>query len=448
MQSNMLYMDIFKQIGQYLKTDIWRQTSSVRRERGFFHRVWYNALRTLIIVIRGFSSKQLNLTAAGLTSYLVFAIVPMLAMTLAVAKGFGFSDVIEHQLNASFLAETGIVPSIMAMVNRYLDTAQDGLFVGIGIIIMIWAIYQLFMNVEKAFNDIWDVRKSRSLLKQTVNYLSILLAIPILIIVSSGVDVIIQSTLGSFSIFVDIRKWLIRLIQFMIVWGLFLWIFVTVPNTKVRFSAAIIPAILMGTLFQLLQMFSVYIMLLLGRTSIVYGAFGGFMILYMLLQWTSMLLLIGTTMTYAIQNNEDFDYANDIELMSRRYKDFVTLFLLNRIALRFEADEAPYTARKLAEEYKLPMRLVTNLLTRLEDVGLLREVYVENEQERTFQPALDTHRITVGMVTDRIDKQGIESFLQDASPVMTDFWEHYQQLCLKRNNVINLPVDEIYTGVA
>ena len=447
MQSNMLYMDIFKQIGQYLKTDIWRQTSSVRRERGFFHRIWYNALRTLIIVIRGFSSKQLNLTAAGLTSYLVFAIVPMLAMTLAVAKGFGFSDVIEHQLNASFLAETGIVPSIMAMVNRYLDTAQDGLFVGIGIIIMIWAIYQLFMNVEKAFNDIWDVRKSRSLLKQTVNYLSILLAIPILIIVSSGVDVIIQSTLGSFSIFVDIRKWLIRLIQFMIVWGLFLWIFVTVPNTKVRFSAAIIPAILMGTLFQLLQMFSVYIMLLLGRTSIVYGAFGGFMILYMLLQWTSMLLLIGTTMTYAIQNNEDFDYANDIELMSRRYKDFVTLFLLNRIALRFEADEAPYTARKLAEEYKLPMRLVTNLLTRLEDVGLLREVYVENEQERTFQPALDTHRITVGMVTDRIDKQGIESFLQDASPVMTDFWERYQQLCLKRNNVINLPVDEIYTGV-
>lgn len=444
----MLYMDIFKQIGQYLKTDIWRQTSSVRRERGFIHRVWYNALRTLIIVIRGFSSKQLNLTAAGLTSYLVFAIVPMLAMTLAVAKGFGFSDVIEHQLNASFLAETGIVPSIMAMVNRYLDTAQDGLFVGIGIIIMIWAIYQLFMNVEKAFNDIWDVRKSRSLLKQTVNYLSILLAIPILIIVSSGVDVIIQSTLGSFSIFVDIRKWLIRLIQFMIVWGLFLWIFVTVPNTKVRFSAAIIPAILMGTLFQLLQMFSVYIMLLLGRTSIVYGAFGGFMILYMLLQWTSMLLLIGTTMTYAIQNNEDFDYANDIELMSRRYKDFVTLFLLNRIALRFEADEAPYTARKLAEEYKLPMRLVTNLLTRLEDVGLLREVYVENEQERTFQPALDTHRITVGMVTDRIDKQGIESFLQDASPVMTDFWERYQQLCLKRNNVINLPVDEIYTDVA
>jgi len=448
LQSNMLYMDIFKQIGQYLKTDIWRQTSSVRRERGFIHRVWYNALRTLIIVIRGFSSKQLNLTAAGLTSYLVFAIVPMLAMTLAVAKGFGFSDVIEHQLNASFLAETGIVPSIMAMVNRYLDTAQDGLFVGIGIIIMIWAIYQLFMNVEKAFNDIWDVRKSRSLLKQTVNYLSILLAIPILIIVSSGVDVIIQSTLGSFSIFVDIRKWLIRLIQFMIVWGLFLWIFVTVPNTKVRFSAAIIPAILMGTLFQLLQMFSVYIMLLLGRTSIVYGAFGGFMILYMLLQWTSMLLLIGTTMTYAIQNNEDFDYANDIELMSRRYKDFVTLFLLNRIALRFEADEAPYTARKLAEEYKLPMRLVTNLLTRLEDVGLLREVYVENEQERTFQPALDTHRITVGMVTDRIDKQGIESFLQDASPVMTDFWERYQQLCLKRNNVINLPVDEIYTDVA
>ena len=440
-------MNIFDKIGQFLKIDIWRQTSSDRRERGFFHRLWNNMLRTIVIVIRGFSSKQLNLTAAGLTSYLVFAIVPMLAMTFAVAKGFGFSDVIERQLNASFLAETGIVPTIMAMVNRYLDTTHNGVFVGIGIVIMIWAIYQLFMNVEKAFNDIWDVRKSRSIFKQTVNYLSILLAIPILVIVSSGVDVIIQSTLSNFSIFVDIRKWLVRLIQFTIVWGLFLWIFITVPNTKVRFGAAIIPAILMGTLFQLLQMFSVYIIMLLGRTSLVYGAFGGFMILYMLLQWTSMLLLIGTTMTYAIQNNEEFDYAQDIEFMSRRYKDFVTLFLLNRIAVRFEADEAPYTARELSEEHNLPLRLVTNLLTRLEDVGLLREVYVEDEQEKTFQPAMDTHRMTIGMVTDRIDRQGIESFIQDASPVMTDFWKRYQQFCEKRNNVVDLPVDEIYNDV-
>lgn len=192
MRTNRLNMNIFDKIGQFLKIDIWRQTSSDRRERGFFHRLWNNMLRTIVIVIRGFSSKQLNLTAAGLTSYLVFAIVPMLAMTFAVAKGFGFSDVIERQLNASFLAETGIVPTIMAMVNRYLDTTHNGVFVGIGIVIMIWAIYQLFMNVEKAFNDIWDVRKSRSIFKQTVNYLSILLAIPILVIVSSGVDVIIQ----------------------------------------------------------------------------------------------------------------------------------------------------------------------------------------------------------------------------------------------------------------
>ncbi len=439
-------MGKFQKIGQFIKTDIWRQTSFERRESGFFSRLWKDLLRTIIIVIKGFTSKQLNLTAAGLTYYLIFATIPICAMIFAIAKGFGFTDLIEMQLNKSILAEAGLVPAIMGMVERYLETAHGGLFVGIGIVILFWVVYQFFRNVEKAFNDIWDVKKTRSLMRQVVNYLSLLLAIPLLVIVSSGMDLVVQSTLNALPLFVNMRKMIVRIVQFLIVWGLFLWIYMAVPNTKVHFSAAIFPAIAMGTLFQLLQMLSVYITMLLGRTSIVYGAFGGMMITIMLMQWTNQLILIGASMTYAIQNNEEFDYAQDIAIMSRRYKDFVTLFILNRIILRFEGDKEPYTARELALENKLPMRLVSNLLTRLVEIGLLREVYVEEKEDARYQPAFDTHMMTVGMVTNRIDTQGIELFLQDASPVMMDFWQKYVLLCEKRNNVVDLLVNEIYAN--
>ena len=95
---------------QFLQTDIWRLTTSELRNHGFLKRWGTNFLKVILLVVRGFSSKQLNLAAGGLTYNLVFAVIPILAMILAIAKGFGFADVIESQLNASFIAETGIVP--------------------------------------------------------------------------------------------------------------------------------------------------------------------------------------------------------------------------------------------------------------------------------------------------------------------------------------------------
>ena len=168
----------------------------------------------------------------------------------------------------------------------------------------------------------------------------------------------------------------------------------------------------MGTLFQLLQMLSVYLIAMLSRTSIVYGAFATIPILMTWLQYTSLLILIGAEMAYAIQNNEEFEYEHDLNSMSRRYKDFVMLYLLSVIIRRFEADEAPLTAHELAVRDNLPIRLVNSLLTRMVDTGVLREVYTEGEEDKTYQPALDSHKISVGMVIKRIEAQGSEEFLQ------------------------------------
>ena len=115
--------------------------------------------------------------------------------------------------------------------------------------------------------------------------------------------------------------------------------------------------------------------------------------------------------------------------MSRRYKDFIMLYLLSTIIKRFEADEAPLTARELAVRDHLPIRLVNQLLSRMVETGILREVFSdEEEEERTYQPALDTHQIHVGMVIERIDAQGTEQFLQAPTPEMQAFWENYQRI--------------------
>ena len=432
-----------QQIRHYLQYDLWRRSS---HEMKGLKRIGFGTLKTLILVIRGFSSKQLNVTANALTYNLVFAIIPILAMVLAIAKGFGFAEIIEGHLQKSMLGETQLMPEVMGMVNRYLETAQGGTFLGIGLLILIWAVYSFFRNVEQSFNAIWDVKQSRSIVRQLTTYIAVLFLVPVLVIATSGMSLLIHSTIEAIPLLGSMTHWhslIVRLVQFMVAWSVFLWMYMAIPNTKVHFRSAIFPAVVMGSLFQLLQMLSMYIIMFLGRTSIVYGAFAAIPIIMMWLQWTCLLILIGAEMSFAIQNNEQFEYEKDLQKMSRRYKDFLTLYLLHRIIQRFEHDEEPLMAVELAHENNVPIRLVTNLLNRLVDVGLLRTVYVEQKEERTYQPALDTHKITLGMVIERIDKQGTEEFLRGATPEMQAFWKRYMQLKDEHNSLKNIKIDEL-----
>ena len=132
-------MTKWQKIVHFVQYDLWRKTSSELKDGKRAKRVGFGVLKTIILVVRGFNSKQLNTTANALTYNLVFAIIPILAMILAIAKGFGFSEVIEGHLQKSMLGETNLIPEVMAMVNRYLETAQGGTFIGIGLLILIWA---------------------------------------------------------------------------------------------------------------------------------------------------------------------------------------------------------------------------------------------------------------------------------------------------------------------
>ena len=414
---------------------------------GFFKRLGIEIIRTIVLVARGFGSKNLNDKAKSLTYSLIFAIVPILAMIMAVANGFGVSDVIEKQLNASFLGETGMVPTIMDMVQRYLDTAQGGLFIGIGILILLWAVYSFFQSVETAFNKIWNVKNSRSILRQATTYIAIVVLIPVVIVCSAGINIFVHSAVESTLHMEAVKHFLqtsgVKFLQFVMCWLLFTVMYIAIPNTKVRFMSALIPGVLMGTGFQLLQMLSVYLIAMLSRTSIVYGAFATIPILMTWLQYTSLLILIGAEMSYAIQNNEEFEYEQDLSRMSRRYKDFIMLYLLSEIIRRFENDEEPYTAHELAIRDHLPIRLVNQLLGRLTETGIVREIYVEGEEEKTFQPALDTHKISVGMVISRIEQQGTELFLQKPSKEMQAFWKNYTKLQESHRTLDAILVNEL-----
>ena len=418
-----------QRIRKFIQYDLWRQSHiDIHAPK---KRLLYRLLQILILVGRGFKHQVLVVRANSLTFALIFAFIPMMALIYAVARGFGFEEMVSELLTGSFLAEANIAPVLLEWVERYLETARDGLFVGIGLIVLIWAVYAFFNMLENSFNSIWNVKKTRSFGRRLTNYVMTLLLVPILVVVTSGISIFLNSTevlAPVLQAIEPIRKFMLRFIPFVATSAVFIWIFMAIPNTKVKFSSAIIPGVVMGLLYQVVQALSMFLVVLFARMSIVYGAFSVIPLVLIWLNITCWLLLIGAELAFAIQNNDLFAYERDIENMSRRYKDYVMLYLLSVIVRRFEQGTSPQTAKQMAEDNQLPIRLVQQLLSRLEETSIVRRVYVEKEEEEAFVPAMDTRMITVEMVIGRISAQGTEEFLQHTPQEMQAFWQSYLQM--------------------
>ena len=280
--------------------------------------------------------------------------------------------------------------------------------------------------LENSFNSIWNVKKTRSFARRMTNYVMTLLLVPILVVVTSGISIFLNSTeiLASvLSAIEPLRKFMLRFIPFVATSAVFTWV-------------------LMGFLYQVVQALSMFLVVLFTRMSIVYGAFSAIPLVLIWLHITCWLLLIGAELAFAIQNNELFAYERDLETISRRYKDYVMLYLLSVIIRRFEQGEQPETAHEMATANQLPIRLVQQLLARLEETNIVRRVLSEQEEDPAFVPAMDTHQITVEKVLGRVAAHGTEAFLQHTPPEMQAFWQRYLQMC-EANTSDNILVGDL-----
>ncbi len=413
----------FKSVYTFVRYDVWRITESELTRGKWFG---YRTVRTLYLAIRGFFDDELYIKASALTYSLMFATVPILALMLAIAKGFGFEQIIEDWLYSSMIGSSGMVPIIMGFIQRYLETAQGGIFVGVGILFLLWSVYSFFQQVEDSFNKIWQVKKSRSYIRQFTAYFAILLLIPILIVISSGLSIYINSVLSQsavYTIMAPAIKAGLKLLPFLICWIVFTLMYAVIPNTRVKFWSAALSGVIAGTAYQLFQMLYIWGQVYLSRYNVVYGTFAAIPLLLLWMQISCLIILLGAEISYAAQSVENFDYEVDTKNISRRYKDFITLYICYMVIKRFEEGKKPMTAQVIALKNHLPIRLVTQLLGRLVDVNILAETYIQGAQSKTYQPALDINKITVNLVFDRINAQGSELFLKGQTPEMIAFWD-------------------------
>ena len=259
----------------------------------------------LYLTIRFFTEKRVMTQASALTYSTLLAIVPMLAVVFAIARGFGYNKYIEMWFRELLSSQPQVADAIVSFVNSYLIHTKSGIFLGVGLIFMLYTVLMLVNNVEETFNQIWQVNNSRPILRSFANYLAMFFLFPIIIVISTGLSIFMETVadrMDDIVILEPIVHKLFSFFPFMLMSLLFIFLYVYMPNTKVRFSCAIIPGILAGIAMHLLQIAYIHSQIWVTGYNAIYGSFAALPLFMLWVQISWAICLFGAQLTYTNQN--------------------------------------------------------------------------------------------------------------------------------------------------
>ena len=369
-------------------------------------------LRVILVSFRRFGEDKIQLRASGLTYYTLWAIVPILAMGFGIAKGFGFDKDLEMKLIENFKGQEEVLNWIIDMAHSALDTVKGGVVAGVGLVMLVWSVMSVLGNIESSFNDIWQIRQQRSFIRRFTNYLSLMLVTPIFIFLGSSGTVFVATQLTNISNQVDIVNlspfvvFLLKLLPYVMVWMLFTLLYIALPNTRVKFTSALIAGILAGTAFQIVQWMYIDAQMFMSRINAIYGSFAAIPLLLTVLQLSWLIVLLGAEISFANQNIELYELEDESTHSSSFAHRAYAILLLEHIVRRFIGGEKPETTQELASRMKIPVRLVHILMDDLLTSHLVSEVYTEKDRLRAYAPAKDVGKYTIKYVVEALDKNG------------------------------------------
>lgn len=258
----------------------------------------------LAMTVRFFTAERVMAKAAALTYSTLLAIVPILAVVFAVARGFGYSKYIEVWFRDLLSSQPQAAEAIIGWVNSYLIHTKSGIFLGIGLIFMLYTVLMLVNNVEATFNEIWQVSNSRSLYRSFTNYLAAFFLCPIFIVVTTGCSLVlttIASSMPDVLMLGSVLGFLIDFLPYVLLSALFVGLYVSMPNTRVDWRCAVVPGIVAGVGMQWLQMFYVHSQIWVTGYNAIYGSFAALPLFMLWVQISWIICLFGAQLAYSNQ---------------------------------------------------------------------------------------------------------------------------------------------------
>ncbi len=406
-----------KETVHFISVDIWRMPL---KDLSFGKTFLITQLRILLLALRGVREDKVMLRAPALTFYSIFSIVPAVALAFSIARGFGLEMYVERQLKIALAGQEDVLHWVMELTESFLHQFNGGALAVSGLAILLYTITMLLVNMEKSFNEIWQVSRGRPWSRKFTDYFVMMLIAPLFMIMAGVATVFLQTQAQEINSFIlsPLLLILIRFLPYILVWSVFTILYMVMPNTGVQFKSALIAGIIAGTMFLFVQW--VYITFQVGATaySTIYGSFAAFPLLLLWMQVSWIVVLLGAELSFANHNVDNYEFEAETKNMSPFNKKILSLYIMQLLVCNFKKGAPPLTPEQVSKTLQIPNSLVRNILNDLEAVNLVNATRTDQSKKSAYQPAIDIHTISIKMAVERLDNKGKDVLIAKPSPAL------------------------------
>lgn len=372
------------------------QLKNVNKYKAFLIR----ALRIFYGTFQDLKSGMPSLRAMSLVYTTLLSIVPLLAVSFSVLKGFGVHNALEPALVSLLepLGEKGL--QISHQIISFVDNIKVGVLGSVGLIFLIFTVLTLVKKIESAFNATWNISVSRNIMQRFSNYLSVILIGPLLLFTSAGLSASLHSSAVvdrflSIEAFGTIILFMGELAPYVLTTISFTIIYLLIPNTRVHFKSALYGAVFATILWKMIgKLFTMFIVNSTNYTAI-YSSFA-ILIIFMIWIYVSWLIILtGVSIAYYHQNPDRISNKSKIIRLSSRLREKLALTIMQLIADSFHHNKPGWTIRGLSKNTGISEQALMILMPALLSKGLLTTTGKNNDH---FLPCHSLENITLEMI--------------------------------------------------
>ncbi len=370
--------------------------------------------KLIYYMVRGLLNHGTLVRSAALTYYTIMSLVPIIAVAFAIVKGFGLADGLSASLYGLFPQNPEIIDYLLSFAENALARTRGGLVAAVALIALFWTIIQVFSSIENAFNNIWEVKTSRSIARQWSDYLAVVLIVPLFWVVANAVGRFAEELLGFDESWYFVL--LSKLLSMLFIWVMFTLLYLIIPNAKVKLRSALTAGIAAGTLFLLFQWGYIYAQKAMTSYNAIYGSFAALPLLLIWLQISWEIFLIGGELSFTYQNIARFGEEHEWQQISYDQRRKVLLAAMLLVVRHFRDRSGAMPLEAIQKELNLPTRIVNDILFQLTRSGQLIEVHKsEDERAASYAPAYDIAQMTVYGLLQAVEQHGDRTLEFDPS---------------------------------
>ena len=429
----------------YCNEKLWLMRS---RDLPFYRRMPLTAARVIVLTARRFMQNQCTVKASALTFYTVFSIVPVLALIFGISKGLGMEQLLDQKIREAAAEYPMIAEKIIAFSDSMLQSAKGGVVAGIGVLLLLWSAIKLLSSIENNLNEIWGIPKGRSLVRKITDYVAILIICPVLLLAAgSGVvfaaaqaDRLIGVLPGGkyFSTIIQLGNGLFPLC---VTWLVFTFIYIAIPNTKVKLKSGLIAGLAAAAVYTLLQSFYVFAQFTTSKFNAIYGSFAALPLFLTWLNLSWIVILAGAQLSFAVQNVSEYEMQPIDCQFSPLQKQVFCIQITALIIRRFEQCSETMTDEEISSELELPIRTVRALLYDLVQSGILVPAQQNRQEAARFVLALPPDKISVLTLIRRLKEHGGSKYMNERSIRCLNVCR--DALTMPDNAPANLPISQL-----